>query len=83
MVVTWVTLSPIADNAHVWFGSTPDNLNHKANAEVTHFTESLTTLYTYRALLTGLSAATTYCKCDHSIIISLDTIRLTTALVLV
>lgn len=61
MVVTWSTLHHITDEPHVEFGEKESHLSHTAKAETTHFTDG-TNLYTYRALLTGLKAATQYRK---------------------
>lgn len=62
MVVTWATLAAIPDVAHVEYGSAQTDLQQQAKAEVQHFKDDLTELFTFRALLTGLKPATKYCK---------------------
>ena len=62
MIVTWATLHHISDVPHVEFGDNQNSLTHSVEAEVVHFKEGLTSFYTYRALLSGLKAASQHCK---------------------
>ena len=60
MLVTWSTLWPLQDDAYVLYGLEEKRLNQSSKAEVSLYGKI--SLYTYRALLTGLTPLTKYCE---------------------
>lgn len=60
MIITWATLEYAAETV-VEYGRTSSHLTQKAMASQTEFHRNAT-LYTHRALMTGLLPDTVYCK---------------------
>ena len=62
MVITWATIQHINDTCNAEFGLQQSNLSSVVRAVTTHFNQDGANFYTHRALLTGLTPATKYCK---------------------